>query len=129
MRHLLFLLVIPLVACGTPRERCIASVTNDLRVLDRLIETSKGNLQRGYALETQQYVTTEFQACGIWGGGYGYWGRSVWCDVNVVRNETVEVAINLNEEAAKLKTMEAKRRHLAKQAPPAIAQCEAFHPQ
>jgi hypothetical protein len=44
-------LLLALVACGTPQEQCIARETRDLRVVERLITETQGNLQRGYALE------------------------------------------------------------------------------
>jgi len=127
MRRLILLALLPLIACGTPRERCVASVTRDFRVLDQLIATSKGNLQRGYANESRGYYTTEYRVCGYVQGRYG--PRAVWCDVDVWNNRTVQVAINLDDEAATLKTMEVKRHQLAKQAQPAIAQCEVLHPE
>ena len=45
-------LMVALAGCSTPQDRCIGSVTRDLRVVDRLIAEAEGNLARGYAYET-----------------------------------------------------------------------------
>lgn len=127
MRHLIILPFLFLAACGTPQERCIRDVTKDLRVLDRLIATSEANLERGYALEEQPYWDSDFQFCGYrWANGRNY---AHYCWVDEVSTRTVQVAINLDEEAAKLKTMRAKRSELARAAGPAIEQCRVLHPE
>ena len=55
---LLGLTLLGLTACGTPQEQCISANTRDLRVVERLIRETEGNLARGYG-----YVTvTEYEA-------------------------------------------------------------------
>lgn len=127
MRRLFLLVLLPLVACGTPQEQCIRGVTKDLRTLDRLIATSQGNLERGYAIESQPYWDSEYQVCGWYDRNGRSYANYCWVDVMSTRN--VSVAINLDQEAAKLKTMQSKRAELAKNAQPAIAQCQALHPE
>jgi hypothetical protein len=116
-----------LVACGTPQEQCIARNTRDLRVVDRLIAETQGNLKRGYAIET---VTVSED----------YWG---YCEQVPLpdqpplpprlclkdRDRTVEraKAIDLAEEGRKLDSLTQKRAELAAQAKPVIAQCKAEH--
>jgi len=51
------LLLIPLIAlaaCSTPRERCIAGANRPVATLDRLITTTRGNIERGFALRNAQ---------------------------------------------------------------------------
>ena len=64
MKRLAFAALAALAGCGTPQEQCINRNTRDLRVVDRLIVETEGNLQRGYALET----VTRFE---------DYWGTCV----------------------------------------------------
>ena len=128
MRRLLLLALVPLVACGTPQERCVRSVTKDVRVLDRLIATSRGNLERGYAYETQGYYDTEYRICGYTTIKKDKL-RPIWCLEDVWTTRRVRVAINLDDEAATLKTMEVRRAEMAHEAQPAIAECAALHPE
>ena len=57
MKRLLIPVFALLAACGTPQEQCINANTRDLRIVDRLIDETEGNLDRGYAFE--QHTTTE----------------------------------------------------------------------
>ena len=52
-----------LAACATPREQCIDDVTRNTRVLSSLINETRGNLARGYALEERQDVRTVRGTC------------------------------------------------------------------
>lgn len=46
-------LCIVLAACGTPRERCVRGVNNELQTVNRLIAETELNLLRGYTYETE----------------------------------------------------------------------------
>ncbi|EEW26958.1 hypothetical protein [Rhodobacter ferrooxidans] len=128
-------LCLVLIACGTPQENCIARNTRDLRIVDRLIAETETNLSRGYGMES---VTISHQV----------WvdctprpmppppdgtppppppRRMCWED----RDETVQrpVAIDLAAERRKLEGLKVKRRDLARQAAPVIAQCQAQYPE
>lgn len=125
MRRLILPALALLSACGTPQEQCISYNTRDLRVVDRLIAESEGNLERGYAYEK----ITEYEE---------YWS---WCPSPVPdekprmclkeRAEIVErpKAIDLAEEARKLDSLKVKRKDLARKAETVIAQCKAEHPE
>ncbi|MBL4915641.1 hypothetical protein [Szabonella alba] len=120
-----------LAACGTPQEQCIAGVTRDMRVLDRLIVESESNLQRGYALRDEIRTDSRFVMC--------YPGRPATADSPAIapqycwrdydRTVTRPVSINLAEERVKLAEMRKKRQSLARAAEPAIAQCRATYPE
>ncbi len=119
-----------LAACGTPQEQCINRNTRDLRVVDRLIAETEGNLDRGYALET----VTRYE---------DYWATCQ--DRVVVDGQTVTrprlclkersyteqrpKAIDLADEARKLEGLQAKRTDLARQAKAVIAQCKVEYPE
>jgi hypothetical protein len=130
MKRLLFVALAALTACGTPQERCISRSTRDLRTVDRLIQETEGNLQRGYALET----VTRWE---------DYWGTCI--EAEEVNGQVIAVprsclreysyteqrpkAIDLKAEAQKLEGLKAKRTELARAASPVIAQCKAEFPE
>lgn len=130
MRPMLTLpLMLALVACGTPQEQCIARETRDLRVVERLIGETEGNLQRGYALEE---VFVE---------------RTVWVDCTprvaegepapeqkVCLDEVTDVvtrpkAIDLAAEQRTLDSLRVKRRDLQRAAEGVIAACKVAYPE
>lgn len=125
-----------LAACGTPQEQCIARETRDLRVVDKLISETEGNLARGYAYED---ITVS---------------RTVWvrCDPIIVapptegapapalasprlclddREETITrpKAIDLGAEQSKLSGLKSKRKDLAAAANRSIAACRKAYPE
>jgi len=120
-----------LAACGTPQEQCIAGVTRDMRVLDRLIGESEANLQRGYALREVTLSDSRYVMCHpgrpAAAGHPAIAPQYCWRDFD--RTVTRPAAINLAEERVKLAEMKKKRAELARAAAPAIAQCRALHPE
>ncbi len=129
MRRALLTLTL-LAACGTPQERCIRGVTHDLRVVDRLIATSEGNLKRGYALEEVSIVRTVWLPCPMPPVAEGETPPSPQLCRGTERDtETRPKAINLRAEAKTLESLKIKRKALARQATPAIAQCKAEFPE
>jgi hypothetical protein len=120
-------LAIALAACGTPQERCIARETRDIRVLDRLIAETQGTIARGYALQTDSFVVSQTYPCQVRGPD----GRTVTslCDRDEVIERTRPVAVNLEDERAKLRTMEARRTEMARAATGAVEACRAAYPE
>lgn len=123
-----------LAACGTPQEQCINRNTGDLRVIDRLIAETQGNLARGYAIARSETTETDWVRCEPPmletlpdGTTRRYPGRMCLDDVPHV--ESRPVAIDLGAERAKLASMQKKRAELAKAAAPAIAACKRAYPQ
>ena len=125
-----------LAACGTPQEQCIARETRDLRVVDKLIIETKGNLARGYAFED---ITIS---------------RTVWvrCEPIVLQpasenapapapaaprlclddqEETITrpKAIDLTAERSKLSGLTSKRKELIAAANRSIAACKKAYPE
>lgn len=117
-------------ACGTPQEQCIRQGTRNIQVLDRLIAESRATLDRGYAIEQVQVDNWVWVVCGpprmVEGKPVGGPER---CFRNVPEMQSRPVGVNLNDERAKLASMEAKRRELDRAAAPLVADCKARFPQ
>lgn len=124
MRQLLILALLGLAACGTPQERCIQAATKDLRVVEGLIATTRGNLQRGYAIETRSVLTNEDQVCGQTAEG-----KDIICEVAVSKDKRVPVAIDLAAEQRKLDSLVARRDELLLQRDRSVSQCVATYPE
>lgn len=124
------LLMIPLLAlaaCATPREACINDAMRDVRILDGLIAETRGNINRGYALDERQDVRTIRQTCtGTTAEGVEFRYR---CDRVNTFTTTVPVAIDLNAEQAKLTSLLQRQRTDRAVADQMIAQCLTIHPE
>lgn len=116
-----------LVACGTPQEQCISRNTRDLRVVDRLIGETERNIARGYALEEVTVFETYRVPCRstVPGGPPG----PGFCYDKVPDTEYRPRAIDLDAEAAKLRSLRTKRESLARDAERVIAACRASYPE
>ncbi|APX89505.1 hypothetical protein BV394_07070 [Brevirhabdus pacifica] len=114
-----------LAACATPQQRCIAEGTKDLRVVRSLIDETRQNLDRGYAMTTETRVTPQFRVCtGTRAGVAGVQG----CWDNRVSEQRKPVSIDLAAERRKLEELERKERELARRAADRARQCQARYP-
>lgn len=118
-----------LTACGTPQEQCISAGTRDLRVVDRLIAETEGNIARGYGYETVTTYEPRWVDCTPMPTKKNPKPASHMCFDEVPVTTRQEVALDLNAEASKLHSLKAKRASLAKAAQPLIAQCQAKYPE
>ncbi len=116
-----------LAACGTPRERCIARETRDLRVLDQLIAETEATIARGYALRTESLVVAQSYPCRVGGPD----GAVVvgFCERDEVVERTRPVAVNLDDERAKLRSMQVRRAEMVRAAAAAVAACRDAYPE
>ena len=106
--------VLALAACQTPREACLSEGSRELRTVESLIRETQGNLQRGYAIETEQEVEVIRTTCEVELED-GTEGR-VPCDRTDVDEVERPVAIDFEEERAKLASLlEQRGRLLARQ--------------
>lgn len=132
MKRLSLILGCVLVAgCGTPQERCIAGATRDLRIVDRLIVQTQGNLDRGYALVDVERSTDRWVICAP--------GRPATATTPALAPQmclqeydytvTEPRAINLADERVKLAELKKKRVLLDKASLPAVASCKLAHPE
>ncbi|MGJ8586755.1 MAG: hypothetical protein ACSHXW_01255 [Yoonia sp.] len=128
MRLALFMLPLAvLTACATPREQCISQVTRDTRILSSLINETRANLARGYALEERQEVRTVRETCrGRNEDGTTFTFR---CDETDTFTITVPVAIDLNAERAKLASLEERFTQSQAASNQAVLQCIAQNPE
>lgn len=133
-RAALFALCLGLAGCGTPQERCIASVTRDLRVVDRLIAETEVNLARGYAMVDQTIFVTTWNYCTgpvlvqPNAGGPPVLVPGQMCLDDEARTVRRPVAIDPAAERRKLAGLQDQRRKILARAGPAIAQCRASYP-
>lgn len=93
--------------------------TQDLRVVNALIGESQATLRRGYALREVQRTRIGTTICYGGGDDYGYgfcWGNDTYTELR-------PVAVNLDEERAKLQTLLEKKEELEVEARARIEAC------
>ena len=137
MRILALAPLILLAACATPREACIAGATRDVRILDRLIAETEGNLARGYALETVERVEQRFVPCrdrprvvrNPDGTTRVVYDGPSFCWEDVVVTAERPRAIDAAAERRILASTRAERARKAREAQRAVAACVATHPE
>ncbi|QUS34843.1 hypothetical protein [Falsirhodobacter algicola] len=122
-----------LAACATPHDRCVSTVTRDLRTVDALIAGSERTLARGYGVEEYQVSRPVWRQCGRYPDrirdGRRIAGAPRMCWRDEVETRTRPVAVNLTDEAETLASLRAKRAQLAAEAKAGIAQCDASFPE
>ena len=116
-------------ACGTPQEQCIASATRDMRMVDRLIGETEGNLQRGFAYEVVTVSVPVWVNCGQRPTVENPNPPPHMCLDEREQTTRRAVAIDLRAEQVKLDGLKAKRKQQAKAAAQPIAQCKAQYPE
>ena len=127
MRSVLFLLPLAaLAACATPQEQCISDATRNLRVINGLVNETRANITRGYALEQVQTVRTVPRMCtGETASGDSYTYR---CDETETITSSRPVAIDLTAEQAKLTSLLDRQAQAQAASDAAVAQCRALYP-
>jgi hypothetical protein len=127
MRRVFFLLPLLAVACATPREACIGQASRELGVVNALIAETQANLSRGYGVETRQEIVTTEKTCTVTNPD----GSVVRfpCDEVETRDRRVPVAIDLNVEQAKLRSLQQRQAQMRSQTNAAIGQCIATYPE
>lgn len=129
MKRVFLFVFLGLAACGTPQEQCINHATRDMRVVDRLIAESEGNLARGYAYQEETVYLPEWQDCTPRPSQADPAPKPRMCFEQVPQTTRKAVAIDLAAEAAKLKGLKDKRAAQAKAAEAPIAACRAQYPE
>lgn len=122
MHRYLLALLIPLAACSTPFERCVARSTKDMRVIDDLIATTTGNIERGYAVETHNSLTAGLQLCASPSAHMHF------CTATQTTPRKTPVAIDLPTERRKLAELKVKRAEHLRRSEVEIAACKAARP-
>ena len=116
--------LVALAACATPQEQCIYDASQNLRVVEGLIKTTRGNLARGFAIEKKQVLVNEEQVI-----GQDDEGEDIVIDTAVAVDEFTPVAIDLVAEQAKLESLLARQGELIRQRNAAVQQCIALYPE
>jgi hypothetical protein len=129
-------LCLALVACGTPQEQCIARETRDLRIINRLIAETEGNLQRGYAFEEITISRPVWVQCAPLPVRPAVEGQPApppqtprRCLDDEEETVTRPKAIDLSAEQSKLNGLKAKRKQLSAAAERSIAACRKAYPE
>ncbi len=119
MRAILFLPLLALLvaACASPRERCLRAAVSELRVIDALIAETQGNLDRGYAIDSQVETRTVLELCA--------WPREevLFCTRQEPVTRERPRAIDVAAEERKLADLQERRRAEARRAQAAIDAC------
>ncbi|PWE32286.1 hypothetical protein DDZ14_11195 [Maritimibacter sp. 55A14] len=125
IRLALLLPLLALTACASPLQRCIASETEEVRTLERLIAETQANLDRGYAQRQEVVDGPRVTFC----GGYGHGHRSFYglnyCHDPYPRTRTVPEAIDRESEQRKLRDLTERLRAVTPRAQVAAQQCRA----
>lgn len=129
MLRLIPLLLLVLVACGTPQEQCIRRETSQLRPINTLITEVSGNLQRGYAIEREAYTVPVYKICRVEKDSAGNVTKREYCWDHETHYRNKSVAIDIGAEKRKLAGLQSKRAALIKATAPAVTQCKAEFPE
>ncbi|MEM1066425.1 MAG: hypothetical protein AAF771_00020 [Pseudomonadota bacterium] len=119
IRSLPLVAVATLVACASPQERCVMNATEDLRVVNALIDETEANIDRGYAIEEELEPRVGLNVC------TGRRGSFAFCTGTDFDTRERPVALDLAEEERKLASLIEKRQELEVRARRDIAACEA----
>jgi hypothetical protein len=131
MRAAALLVPLVLAACQTQQQRCEARAVQDLRVVNALIAETEETIRRGYGIREVHNSRPVATFC--WGGYGGYWdddwgGGGGICWGNQVVTSDEPVAVNLDEQRATLRSLQAKRQELEVQARAELDACAAAAP-
>lgn len=125
MKHMFSLAaLILLAACASPRETCLTNATRDLNVVQSLIADMEATIARGYAIRTEERLIAYTDFCFGAGGDVGF----SFCRRLDPVTTRKPVAVNLDEERAKLRSLKRKEVDLRRASLTAVAQCDAQYP-
>ena len=125
MRRVLILLpLLALTACETPREACISSANRELSTLNSLVNETRLNIARGYAIGTRQEVRVVQDTCRTQSPEGVI--TTFPCDETEIVDVDQPVAIDLNAERAKLDSLLERQAQMNRQLQPVLAQCQAL---
>jgi hypothetical protein len=113
--------------CATPKQQCMSDATQELRSVERALDTAKGNIARGYAVHTQRVPYTVANIC------YRTHPRThaaipYSCPSTYYRTQTTPVAIDVAEERRKAEDLQRRLPQLRERANAAVRQCNAQFP-
>ncbi len=112
-----------LAACATPQEQCINTASNQVRTMQALINTTQGNIARGYAIHRSQEPYEVIDVC------YDTDGKSYNCFHTEYRTKETPVAIDVTEERRKLAQLKRRLPAEKRKMDAAIANCRVQFPE
>ena len=116
-----------LAACATPQQSCVSSASRELNVINRLVQETRGNVLRGFAIEEREETVVNQTTCeGETSEGVTF---EFECEETEIETSRVPVAIDLAAEQAKLSSLEQRQQSLRASVDAAIAQCRAQFPE
>lgn len=125
MKPLLFLIVAFAVAgCASPRENCLRQATRDLSIVRALISDSEATLERGYAIQTETRTVLYTDFCLGTGRNHGTFR---FCTRAQPVSSRVPVAVDLDAERAKLRSLRRKEVELRRKSADAAQRCTLEH--
>lgn len=122
-----FLVLAPLAllaACATPQQQCLSQNSVELRAVQSQISSIEATLARGYALHVQRVPYTAMGVCfsKAKGGAYP-------CPETRWRDDERPVAVDMNDQRARLSALKKKLPALQKAYTNAEAACRAAYPE
>lgn len=127
MRFTMLALPLILLGCAPGGPFCAVPGSRDLSVINGLVRETQANLTRGYALEERDEIRTRRTFCtGRNDDGSTFRFR---CEETDTISVDVPVAINLEEEQAKLNSLLTRQSALQQQVNEGRAACAAYDAQ
>lgn len=116
-----------LAACATPQQSCVSDASRELSVINRLVQETRGNVLRGFAIEEREETVIHQTTCeGETSEGVTF---EFDCEETEIETRRIPVAIDLAAEQAKLASLEQRQLNLRTSVDAAIAQCRAQFPE
>lgn len=125
MRKFLILSALLLTACTDPRAVCLNEATKDLRIVQALIADTEATIERGYAIQTETRTVIYTNFCVGTGRRDGSF---TFCNYPYPVTTKTPVAVDLNAERAKLRSLQSKERELKRESKIAARRCELEFP-
>lgn len=119
-------LALSVAACASERDICISKAQSDLQMMEQLAAQTRANVARGFAIGERKIPITVEERCEVRQPD----GSTIVqvCPVVTTETETFPVAIDLDAEAAKLRSLERRVERLRASTSRAVAQCKATYP-
>lgn len=124
---LMMILAAGVLSACSERKSCMYEAGRELRTISALTAETRLNVSRGYAISETEVPYTVQKTCTTTLSDAPEF--RVPCPEIRYRTERKPVAIDLNAERAKLRSLEERLAQLKRQHADAIAQCEARYPE
>lgn len=125
MKKIAILPLLLLAACADPRAACLTQATKDLSIVQALIADTEATIERGYAIQTETRTVIYTNFCvgsGNKNGGFTF------CNYPHPGTIKTPVAVDLNVERAKLRSLRTKEGELKRSSAIAQQRCELEFP-